>query len=278
MALTWEQVEKHRDRKFRRRSSLRVRGAASALEFIKDVGFCTAFSAHDHLPCLWVAICGKRNPRIPHHTHSDYAIGLTWHLKDRLPDERKVFYARLLNGKPSLISLEYLPYFYRVFGPLAGENFPGKLGLTEQGILDWLRTHPPQPTHALRINAAFEGKPRKTRFEKAVAKLQEQFYVVKTQTVYEPKFTYYWGLFARVFPQAARQAARVSREKALERILVKYFQAVHCARRRELLSIFKGLDAASLDAALASLQRRKVLRAGLKFPKMAGLWYSQNVI
>ena len=119
MDLSWEEVERYRVRTFHRRASLAVRGATSAMSFIQQVGFCTAFSAHQHLPCLWVAICGRRRPRMPHHTHSDYAIGLTWELKDRLPDERRVFYARLLNGKPSLISLEYLPYFYRVFGPQA---------------------------------------------------------------------------------------------------------------------------------------------------------------
>ncbi len=215
---------------------------------------------------------------MPRHTHSDYAIGLTWHLKDRLPDERQVFYARLLHGKPTLISLEYLPYFYRVFGPCAEAASPRTLGLTEQGILDWLQSHPPQPTHALRLHSDFRGRLGKPRFEKAMARLQERFYVVKTQTVYEPKFTYFWGLFERVFPRAVRQARRLSQEEALVKILQKYFKVVLCARRRDLLSIFKGVDVVKLDAALGILEGRGVLRGAVKFPGMQGLWYSQNVI
>lgn len=272
--LTWEQVERYRDRTFRRRPSLRVRGAKSALAFIQEVGFCTAFSAREHLPCLWVAVCGRRRPRMPHHTHSDYAIGLTWELKDRLPDERRVFYARLLGGKPSLVSLEFLPYFYRVLGPQAGGVSLGTLGLAEQGILDWLGTHPPQPTHALRQRADFRGNLSKARFEKAIGRLQEQFCVVKTQTVYEPKFTYYWGLFEKAFPEAARRGRGISREVALQTILDRYLKTVLCARFRDLVSIFPRVEPGSLGAALEALVRRGALRAGVRISGSKGLWYT----
>jgi hypothetical protein len=68
--MTWEDVKRYRDRTFRRRRSLRVRGPKSALEFLPEVGFCTAFSRYAHLPCLWVAVCGTRRPPLPRHTHS----------------------------------------------------------------------------------------------------------------------------------------------------------------------------------------------------------------
>jgi hypothetical protein len=276
MDLSWEEVERYRDRTFRRRPALAVRGATSAMRFIQQVGFCTAFSAHEHLPCLWVAICGRRHPRMPHHTHSDYAIGLTWELKDRLPDERRVFYARLLNGKPSLISLEYLPYFYRVFGPQSGT--PRALGLTEQGILDWLGTHPPQPTYQLRLHADFRGRLPKARFEKAMARLQELLYVMKTQTVYEPKFTYYWGLVEKAYPQAIQQARRISAEGALARILRKYFETVLCARRRDLLSVFRGIDPPRLDAALRELTDTRQVVGGVEIAGKDGRWYLRRMV
>jgi hypothetical protein len=276
--LTWEAVERYRDRTFRRRPALAVRGAKSALAFIRQVGFCTAFSAHEHLPCLWVAVCGRRSPRMPRHTHSDYAIGLTWELKDRLPDERRVFYARLLHGKPSLISLEYLPYFYRVFGPQAGEEARRVPGLTEQGILDWLSTHPPQPTFQLRLHADFRGVLGKAHFEKALARLQESLVVMKTQTVYEPKFTYYWGLVEKAYPRATTQARRLSVHTALVRILRKYFDGVFCARRRDLLSIFRGIEPPRLDAALEELIATRTLLAGVKIEGKEGSWYSRSVV
>jgi hypothetical protein len=276
--LDWEEVERYRDRTFRRRPALAVRGPRSAMAFIQQAGFCTAFSAHEHLPCLWVAVCGRRRPAMPRHTHSDYAIGLTWELKDRLPDERRVFYARLLHGKPSLISLEFLPYFYRVFGPLAEEGTLRSLGLAEQGILDWLATHPAQPTYQLRHHADFRGVLGKGRFERAMARLQELLYVMKSQTVYEPKFTYYWGLLERVYPQAARQAKRLSFDVALERILRKYFEVGLCARRRDLLSIFRGIEPPRLDAALQELVDKKTILPGVKIAGKEGRWYSGRVV
>jgi len=262
--MTWEQVKRYRERTFRRLRSLRVRGARSALDFINSVGFCTAFSRHDHLRCLWVAICGQRRPRKPIHTHSDYGIGLTWELKDRLPDERCVFYARLLHGKPSLIALEFLPYFCRVFGPPGRESGDRGLGLTEQGILDWLATRPPQATWQVRLHGDFHGRLSKLGFEKAMARLQELFYVVKTQTVYEPKFTYIWGLFEKVFLEAVRQARQISYEEALESILRRYFEVAMCARRKDLLAIFRGADAAALQAKLEDLVRKGMIVSGLE--------------
>lgn len=278
MKLTWEDVERYRDRTFRRRPRLAVRGARSAMAFIQEAGFCTAFSAHEHLPCLWVAICGRRNPRMPRHTHSDYAIGLTWNLKDALPDARRVFYARLLHGKPTLVSLQYLPYFYRVFGPQQAGGVSPALSLTEQSILDWLATHPPQPTHQLRLHADFRGFLHKARFEKAMARLQELLYVIKTRTVYEPKFTYYWGLVEKEYPEAVRKSRRLPPEAALERILRKYFEVVLSARRRDLVSIFRGVEPALLNAVLEELIAEGFLLSGAKLPGKEGAWYVRNVV
>ncbi len=272
-SLSWAQVERYRDRTFHRLKSRRVRGARSALNLINEVGFCTAFSRHDHLPCLWAAICGERRPRMPRHTHSDYAIGLTWYLKDRLPDRRQVFYARLLHGKPSLVSLAYLPHFYALLGPEGRESGPGALSLTEQGILDWLTTHPPQPSSAIRRQGDFRGYLSKARFEKAMARLQRFFYVVKTETVYEPKFSYYWGLFDRTFPQAARKARRISREEAAKRILEKYFQVALCARKKDLLSIFPGVDQALLLRTLDALVQERAMLAGVRIKGASGIWH-----
>lgn len=274
MSLTWEEVERYRDRTFRRRKSLAVRGEKTALAFIGETGFCTAFSAHEHLPCLWVAVCGRRNPRMPRHTHSDYAVGVTWGLKDSLPDARKVFYSKLLHGKPTLISLEFLPYFYRVFGPQQNGAAPGALSLTEQGILDWLTTRPPQPTYQLRLHADFSGRLHKARFEKAMARLQQSLFVMKTKTVYEPKFTYYWGLVEREFPKAVRKARGLSAEAALEKILRRYFDVALCARRRDLVSIFRGVEPGLLNEVLSGLTRAGVLRAGKKIDGKDGVWFS----
>jgi hypothetical protein len=61
------------------------------------------------------------------HTHFDPAIGLTWQLKDSLPEKKLVFYSRVLRRLPTFISLDYLPCFYRLFAP-AFDRDPAQAG------------------------------------------------------------------------------------------------------------------------------------------------------
>ncbi|MEE9182686.1 MAG: hypothetical protein V3U33_08990 [candidate division NC10 bacterium] len=64
--LTRAVLEALRDRAFHRLPHLRVRSEKAALRFIQRVGFCFTFSTFGYvLPCLYVAVCGRRHPRWP---------------------------------------------------------------------------------------------------------------------------------------------------------------------------------------------------------------------
>ena len=109
---TRQAIEAWRDRSFRRLPALRVRGERSALQFVNAVGFCFTLS-HFGLPVasLYVAVCGRRNPRWPKRTHHDAEIGLAWNLKNSLPAKRLAHYGKLVKGKPTLVSLDLFPAF-----------------------------------------------------------------------------------------------------------------------------------------------------------------------
>jgi hypothetical protein len=273
-------LERERDVTFHRTAGRRVRGEASATRFIEEVGFCTAFSRRINVPCLWVAICGRRDPRMPVHTHHDEGIGLTWQLKDSLPEKKLVYYARVLRRLPTLISLEYLPSFYRLFAPmfeddgrapLPARRVPsGAVSLPARGILDRLRTHPSQSTAQLRMQAyCGERALSKPAFEKAIAELQQKFLVVRTEAQYEPKFTYIWDLFERQFPAAARSAERLTRDQALDRILGKYFSVVRYARPADVHSLF-GLHSVETHRALKRLTAAGMVHGPADLPGRAG--------
>jgi len=268
---SFEELEPARDFTFRRTPARRVRGETTALRFISETGFCTAFSRRVNLPCLWVAICGRRNPRMPVHTHHDYGIGLTWNLKDSLPEKKLVFYGRVFRRLPGFVSLEYLPYFYRLFAPES--SLSGELPHAARGILDRLRTNPRQTTAQLRLYGALYGARRlsKAVFEKAIAELQQRFLVARTEAVYEPKFTYIWDLFERQYPAAVKAGRKLSRQQAIDTILGKYFRVVLYARLADVRSLF-GLHPEEAREALARLAAAGSITGPVRLPSHGLCW------
>ncbi|MBV8774686.1 MAG: hypothetical protein JO166_20490 [Deltaproteobacteria bacterium] len=107
-------LEAHRDHHFRRIPKRRVTGESTALRFINEAGFCSAFTAGLGVPCLREAIEGRREPELPHHIQHDRAIMMTWNLKNVLPARRAVYYGKVLGGRPGFIALELLPCFLRL--------------------------------------------------------------------------------------------------------------------------------------------------------------------
>ena len=143
MELSLEAVELLRDIRFRRTKKLQVRNEIQALDFINDVGFCFAFTAkNSELPCLWHAATGQRNPTYPHHTHHDPFISLVWNAKDTLVAERKIYYGKALKKRPTMISLNFFPYFYALMNrkenseSYLAEYLRGELSPTAKKIMD----------------------------------------------------------------------------------------------------------------------------------------------
>ena len=92
-----DDLERARDRAFRRVPARRVRSERDALAFVNEVGICSTFYRFpEGLACLWEAVVGRRDPRWPRRSHHDAGVGLTWELKDRLPARRD----RLLRQAP----------------------------------------------------------------------------------------------------------------------------------------------------------------------------------
>jgi hypothetical protein len=226
---TWERIEKWRDRVHRRTPALAVSNMAEALSFINSVGFCFAFkSEHSELPCLWHAACGRRDPVVPKHTHIDPSISFVWEMKDRLPAQRKIYYGKLLKSRPTMVSLEYLPYFY-VLAERTGardeyvqEHRRGKLSPVARSVMEALLDSWPQTTKGLKLATGMHGKSDRAMFDRAIAELQGKMFIVKIAEEYEP-FSFVWAPFVRSFPAQVRKARRIGVEEARVRLLERYF-------------------------------------------------------
>ena len=276
--LTVARLEALRDRTFRRTPASRIRGAASALRFINEVGFSLTLSDFGlPVPSLRVAAEGRRRPAWPRHTHHDPAIILAWNLKDDLPTKRLCYYGRVVRGKPTLASLEQ---FANVFALVRGDKGSGdflvdyrngELSRPAFRILDALHEHGAQYTPDLRRRAGLAAAEATPTFERAVAELQRRMWVVKTEERYEPSFSYRWDLLDEWMPDETKRARDISREDAAYGILRRYLEAAFYTTPRLAAGLF-GLPADLAAAATARLVREGRAAADQPIAGAPGRW------
>lgn len=262
---------------FRHGAGRRVRSADGALAFVEAVGFCSTFFCFpEGVACLWEAVVGRARPRWPRRSHHDDGIGTTWQLKDELPAARRVYYGKLLRGRPVLVALDLFPAFYAlVRGRQRARDYraeyeAGRLSQTAKRLMDAMLREHPQYTRELRANT-FLLEPSRTReFERAMAELQQGLWLVKSEERYEPTFSYRWELVEAWLPERVAEGRRLGRATALDRLVGRYVAgAVFTtpARLRRLL----GVPASELDASIARLTRAGLV-SGATVTGWPGQW------
>ena len=277
--MTAAALERERARRCRRRPALRVRSERAALAFVEAVGLCSTFYRFPDggVACLWEAVAGRAHPRWPQRSHHDAAIGLTWELKDALPAKKRVYYGKLLRGRPLLVALDLFPAFYALVRgrqrarDFAAEYAAGRLSHTAHHVLKALVREHPQHTRELRANC-FMLEPRRTRdFERAMAELQQGLWIVKTEERYEPTFSYRWDLLEAWLPGAVAEGRRLRRAAAIERLIERYLRGAVYASERTLGRLF-GFRTEETARAVARLERAGALRAGCAVDGWPGRW------
>ena len=256
---------RRRNWNFRRLPGRRVRTARSALAFVNAVGCCSTFYRFpEGLACLWEAVVGRADPRWPRRSHHDAAIGLTWELKDTLPAKRRVYYGKLLKGRPLLVALDVFPAFYAlVRGGQRARHYreeyaAGRMSQTARRLMDALVRDHPQYTRDLRANTFMLGPHRTREFERAMAELQQGLWIVKTEERYEPTFSYRWDLLEGWLPEPVAMGRRLPRERALEQLVGRYATTAVFTRERMLGRLF-GCPAAEVARAVGRLVERGAL-------------------
>lgn len=230
LSYTSEEVERWRDKVHRRSPKLAVRSKAGALRFIENVGYCFAFKAeHSEAPCLWHAAVGMRDVEMPHHTHHDPYLSFVWEMKNILPSERKIYYGKLLKRRPTMVSMEYFPYFYalseRTGAPdeYLDEFHRGRLSPVAKAIMESLADTSPQVTKGLKLATGNHTRGDRATFDKAITELQSKMFIVKVGEHHEP-FTFEWAPVHSAFPSVVRKSRKISPEAARHAILERYFK------------------------------------------------------
>jgi hypothetical protein len=268
-----EQLEALRDRTFRRLPALRVQGSVRALRFINEVGLASLFATRGlNLPCLWVAVCGRRDPQFPHHSHHDPEVGLAWTLKDQLPAQGKVFYAKLIRGKPTFVAWDLFPDVYRLFGPQRDylrQYRDGLLSPAAKAILDALHRKRPQETFELKLATNLARPSQRPTFDAAMAEVQQRLYVAMREARYDP-FTYLWDLVDARFPEPVATARKRRLPDAAHQLARRYLESVVYATPAQLVSVIG--DRSLAESAIADLVRTGMIDAACSVEGLRGRW------
>jgi hypothetical protein len=242
------------------------------------VGFCFTLSDFG-LPVasLYVAVCGRRHPRWPRHTHHDPEIGLTWELKDRLPARRLTYYGKLVKGKPTLVSLRLFPAFCALIreGKGSGDYIldyrQGRMSRAAVAILEVLHEAGPVSTPALRKAVAMQAPDRTADFDRAMTELQRALWIAKVEEVYDPDFYYRWDLLDNWLPKPVAASLRLAREEAIRRLLMAYLRSAAASQPRFLGNLF-GLAPGEIEGGLASLEREGRIQRDARIRNLPGGW------
>ena len=273
---TPKEVERLRDLRYHRTPDLRVHAEEEAHQFVKEVGFCFLFGAKGvEIPTLWAAICGAQRP-MPHN-HSDPDLGRTWRWKDSLPTRGAIYYGKLLRGKPTLVSLGLLPYFYAL-SPNYGhvEDYllqyeEGKLSVEAKNVCEVLLREGAMSTGRLRRLAGLSGGgDNARRFDRAITELQVELKIVKVGISDANRwgYSYVYDLFIRRFPQVPEAAREIGTDEAMATLLLRYLHNVVVQPERAARRLFRW-ERWEWDPLLTRLAEAGRIRRGVRVEGMS---------
>ena len=207
------EIEEHRDKYWCREETSSVQTVAQAERFIEQAGFSACLmDSRKPGPSLYIAVCGRRDAVMPRNVQKDPETSQTWFLKDELLRRGRVYYGKLPRGKAMFVSRRMIRYFKTLFGIPRREE-KKVLSRAALAVLRILRKEWEMGTAELRLES---GVSDRAAFMRAVDELQARMIVVPSDVVYEPKFTYLWGLAEERFPEEL--ASKVDRLKALREV------------------------------------------------------------
>lgn len=276
---TWESIELKRDKIHRRSPELAVRTRNQALRFINKVGFCFLFKSSDsELPSLWNAMCGMRDALPPKRSQRGPYLSFMSDLKSIAPDGKKVYYGKVLQGRPTVISLEFLPYFFALYHRLGrkdeylNEYLRGRLSPLSKEIMEALIDSSPQDTKGLRLFVGSNSRIKNPSFEKAIGELQSKLLIVNVAKDYDP-FTFEWEPVHKSFGQQLAKVRTISAEEARVKILGKYIETEAVSSVQAIHHLF-GWKKQIIFKTLGTLIQRGSIVASVKVDGNDGTFYA----
>lgn len=243
MNITQKALLAYRNHTYRVTPDLRLQTVHDALEFVNQRGFVTLWPIRGiEVPSLWAATAGARPVAAEH----DDPGHITWGWKDQMLDQRQWYYAKLLRGKATFVSLEVLPNFYAVSLREADlDDFrqayrAGTLSREAHQIADALLEHGAMDSIALRRRAGLSSAENKSRFDRGLTELQKGLWILPIGVAEAGswRYAFIYEFLDRWFPDLPSHAGFLRRERARATLINNYLQSVGAAEEIEIKKVF----------------------------------------
>jgi hypothetical protein len=275
MTIDLKKLNSLRARTYHLPPAKRISSASQALTFVKARGFVYFWPIKSiDLPSLWTAVAGDR-PVADQHDDPGH---ITWGWKDGALDKKVWYYAKILRGKATMISLEAAPYFYAL-----SENYgapeedyliayhEGRLTQASKQIYETLLDVGALNTLDLRKKAKLSNA-KDSEFNKALEQLQRDFKILPVGVAQAGawKYSHIYEIVPRHFPDLPEQARVISESQARAKLLELYFASVGAAQLRDVTKLFGWSNEIAHRVINKLIEQKHLVKT--THPKQAGEW------
>src|SRR5438128_5971994 len=191
-----------------------------------------------------------------------------WGWKDELPEEKRLYYGKLLVRKPTFVSMKMLPTFYATFGR-AGEPDDhledvraGRLSDVARRVIDHLAQRGETQTKRMRADLGITSKEGKADYSKAMEELQRLMYIARVKAVgeYREDYNYTYDLFVRRYPETIKAAERSTSAEAAVALVERTLDLAGAVTEKQLLRLFDWDDTIAARVIARAERDRKLVR------------------
>jgi len=276
-----KKLQSLRKRTFHLPPAKRLSSPSQALTFVNTHGFIYFWPIKGmDLPSLWTAVAGDRPVADKH----DDPGHITWGWKDDALDKKIWYYAKILRGKATMVSLDIAPFFYAL-----SENYgapeedyliayhEGRLTQSSKQVYETLLDNGALNTLDLRRKAKLSNA-KDSEFNKALEQLQKDFKILPVGVAQAGawKYSHVYEITTRHFPALSDQARKITESQARAQLLELYFSMLGAAQLRDVMKLF-GWSGEITDRTLNKLLEQDLL-VKTDHPKQLGEWIALREI
>lgn len=277
MKISWDVINYYRSQTYRTSEQSRLCSAEEAIQFVNERGFTFFWPAKDvPLPSLWNATAGIR----PVPSEHDDPGNITWDWKDSLLDKKVWYYARILDNRNAMISIEMMPFFYALSPNYGDYEFDylesyhmGYMTNAAKTIYETLISTGPMDTISLRKVSHLTGEKQKSAFLKYINDLQKIMYILPIGISRSGgwRYSFIYDIPARYFTDLQEKSKMISEDEARKMIAWKYLQSIGAAQVRFFMRLFHWSEPI-IRKTVAELIKENICCDNVEFDQFPGKW------